>query len=98
MHANGEGVPPDDAEAAKWFRQAADLGHFGAQTNLGLMYYIGKGVPQDLVQAHMWFNIADALGDESAQEERDEVAKLMTPDQIAEAQRMASEWMAKHQR
>jgi hypothetical protein len=29
--------------------------------------------------------------------QRDEVAELMTPDQIAEAQRMAREWMAKHQ-
>jgi hypothetical protein len=30
--------------------------------------------------------------------QRDEVAELMTPDQFAEAQRMAREWMAKHQR
>jgi len=29
--------------------------------------------------------------------QRDEVAELMTPDQIAEAQRMAREWMARHQ-
>jgi hypothetical protein len=29
--------------------------------------------------------------------QRDEVAELMTPDQIAEAQRMAREWMAEHQ-
>jgi len=28
---------------------------------------------------------------------RDKVAQHMTPDQIAEAQRMAREWMAKHQ-
>ncbi len=30
--------------------------------------------------------------------QRDEVAELMTPDQIAEAQRMAREWMAKQER
>jgi hypothetical protein len=30
--------------------------------------------------------------------QRDEVAELMTPDQIAEAQRIARVWMAKHQR
>ena len=29
--------------------------------------------------------------------ELDEVAKRMTPNQIAEAQRMAREWMEKHQ-
>ncbi len=81
----------------KWFRKAAEQGHVGAQTNLGLMYYIGKGVPQDLAQARMWFNIAVALGDESAQKDQDATAGLMTRDQIFEAQRMASEWMAKHQ-
>ena len=30
--------------------------------------------------------------------EHDEVAKRMTPAQITKAQRMAREWMAKHQR
>jgi hypothetical protein len=29
--------------------------------------------------------------------QRDEVAELMTPDQIDKAQRMAREWMAQHQ-
>ena len=61
------------------------------------MYYIGKGVPQDLAQARMWFNIAVALGDESAQKDRDATAGLMNRDQIFEAQRMAREWIAKHQ-
>jgi hypothetical protein len=97
MHAAGRGVPQDIAEAANWFRKATEQRHVGAQTNLGLMYYVGEGVPQDLVQAHMWFNIADALGDESAQEERGVTASLLTRDQIFEAQRMAREWMAKHQ-
>jgi TPR repeat protein len=98
MYAAGRGVSKDDAEAVKWYRMAAVQGHIGAQTNLGLMYYIGEGVPQELAQAHMWYNIADALGGERAQEERDIVASRMTRDQIFEAQRMAREWMAKHQR
>jgi len=33
-----------------------------------------------------------------AKENREMVAELMTPDQIAKAQRMAREWTAKHQR
>ena len=41
--------------------------------------------------------MAAALGDEDAVIFRNAVAKRMTPDQIAEAQRMAREWMAKHQ-
>ena len=98
MYAAGRGVSQDHSEAVKWFRKAAEQGHREAQHNLGSMYYVGEGVPRDLVQAHMWYNIADALGDEDGQKGRDIAANFMTPDQIAEAQRLAWEWMAKHQR
>ena len=50
------------------------------------------------MRAQMWFNIASAQGNEKAKQGRDIVASQMTPDQIAEAQRMAREWKAKHQR
>jgi hypothetical protein len=52
---------------------------------------------EDIVQAHMWFSVAAAQGDSVAQKYRDIAVSEMTPDQIAEAQRMAREWMAKHQ-
>ena len=61
------------------------------------MYADGAGVPQDNVLASIWFNLAAAQGNEDGQKGRDLVASQMTPDQIAEAQRMAREWMAKHQ-
>ena len=38
MYDNGEGVVEDDAEAARWWRLAADQGHAGAQVFLGWMY------------------------------------------------------------
>ena len=38
-----------------------------------------------------------AQGNQNAQEARDYLATKLTPDQIAEAQRMAREWMEKHQ-
>ena len=47
VYADGEGVPQDDAEAARWFRLAADQGLGEAQNNLGFMYDTGRGVPQD---------------------------------------------------
>ena len=53
-------------------------------------------VPQDLVQAHMWIDLAAVHGHETTQEAREIVAKRMPPDQLAEAQHMAREWMAKH--
>ena len=34
-YATGEGVPEDDAEAARWFRLAAEQGHASASTTSG---------------------------------------------------------------
>jgi TPR repeat protein len=97
MYFNGNGVPKDDAEAARWFRLAAEQGRADTQSNLGLMYANGQGVPQDYVLAHMWFNLAAAQGNENeiALKNRDLAAKSMTREQLAEAQRMAREWKPK---
>jgi hypothetical protein len=92
MYYQGRGVPQDDAAAAKWYRLAAEQDYASAQRNLGVMYYNGQGVPQDYIQAHIWFNLAASEGDDKSREVRDLVAKIMTPDQIAEAQRLAREW------
>ena len=70
----------------------AERGDAFAQFILGSMCESGEGVPQDYVQAHMWFNLAAAAGDAAAPHNRDLVAAMMTPAQIAEAQRLASEW------
>ena len=96
MYYEGQGVPQDDKQAVKWWRLAADQGHADAQTNLGVMYAQGRGVPQDDVQAHMWSNLAAANGHEEAKGLRDIAAGWMTGEQIAEAQKLAREWMAAH--
>jgi hypothetical protein len=103
--ANGEAVPDvpvDDVEAARWFRLAADQGHVRAQTNLANRYENGRGVPQDYVQAHMWYNLVASRRtggfSDSAVEARDKVGRRITPTQIAEAQRLATEWDAAHPR
>ena len=84
----------------KLSRKAAEQGNALGQVNLGTMYDHGHGVPQDYVQSHMWYNLAashaeDAATREMAVKNRGDVAAKMTPDQIAEAQRMASEWKPK---
>ncbi|MGO9018387.1 MAG: tetratricopeptide repeat protein [Syntrophobacteraceae bacterium] len=91
MYAKGRGVPQDSIEAAKWYRKAAEQGHADAQHDLGVMYLDGEGVPQDFVQAHMWLDLAAEQGDQRSRQLRDEVAEKMTPAEIAEAQRLASE-------
>ena len=92
MYANEQGVLQDYKEAVKWYRLAAAQGAAYAQATLGILYAEGQGVPQDYVQAHMWFNLAGAGGEAAAIANRDVVARKMTPDQIAEAQRLAREW------
>ena len=59
------------------------------------MYEWGKGVPQDNVYAHMWFNIAASTSNDAADRARDMVAEDMTPAQIAKAEKLASECIAK---
>jgi uncharacterized protein len=102
MYYNGQGVPQDYAEALKWYRLAADKGDANAQFNLGFMYGNGEGVPQDYVQAHIWFNLAASRSPASEKQQRDQAAKnrdtlaaMMTPAQIAEAQKFAREWKPK---
>jgi TPR repeat protein len=94
MYADGKGVPQDYVQALAWWHKAADQGDTAAQDNLGLMYANGRGVPQDYVQAHMWFNLAAAQGDKDAATDRDALAKLITPEQLAEAQKLASTFPA----
>jgi hypothetical protein len=92
----GYGVAQDYAEAIKWYHKAAAQGNVIAQCAIGFRYEYGRGVPQDYRQAHMWYNLA-GMTDSDAQKWREEVASKMTPEQIAEAQQMAKEWLEQHQ-
>ena len=100
MYELGQGVAQDHAQAVTWVRKAADQGYAPAQGFLGEMYRDGLGVPQDYVRAQMWLNLAASRSDNATRQmavkARDDVAAKMTPAQIAEAQRMASEWMRAH--
>ena len=84
----------DYATAVRLIRPLAEQGNANAQYNLGVLYDNGLGVPQDRVRAYMWLNLAAMQGRESAATIRDLVARLMTPVQISEAQKMAREWKA----
>jgi TPR repeat protein len=85
----------DYATALRLLRPFAEQGDAVAQAVLGGMYLMGENVPQDYVIAHMWFNLAAAGGEKEAVGFRDKTAALMTPAQIAEAQKLAREWKPK---
>jgi TPR repeat protein len=54
----GRGVPKDLAQAAYWYRKAADQGNPAAQVYLGYLYSVGLGVPQDTAEAIRWYRRA----------------------------------------
>jgi TPR repeat protein len=64
--------------------------------SLGLMYCIGREVEQDYVAAHKWFNLAALKGSLEAKKYRCEISREMSPGDIAEAQRMARDWISIH--
>ena len=91
----GQGVRQDYREAAHWSRLAAEQGDARGQVGLGLLYFLGQGVPKDYVSAYQWFNLAASADDKLsaiAASERDRIAALMTPGQIAEGQRLSAQW------
>ena len=95
MYYKGAGVPQDYETAVKWYTRAAEQEDAYAQYYLGWMYVEGKGVPKDSVYAYMWWNIAASNGSEIAAKNRSIVTKRMTSSQIAEAQKLARECVAK---
>ena len=92
LYKEGKGVVRDLKEAVKWYRFAAEQGNSSAQLQLAISYMNGDGIPQDYVQAHKWVNLAAADGEDGAAEGRELVSKLMTTEQIAEAQLLARKW------
>ncbi len=64
---SGQGTPQDHAQAARWFRKAAEQGHAEAQFYLGYAYAVGNGVPQDYGEAAAWYRSAAEQGHSGAQ-------------------------------
>jgi|CXWL01.1.fsa_nt_gi TPR repeat protein len=98
LYEEGQGVPQDYAQAAKWYQKAAAQGNVNAQVSLGEAYSMGKGVPQDNVLSYMWYSLAvhgDPDSRQSTNESLEGLQKIMTPAQVAEAQKLAREWTPK---
>ena len=95
FYQDGYSVAPDSAEAAKWYRSAAEQGDVLAQQRLGYHYLSGLGVSKDYVEGYKWASLAAAQGDEISRKNCDAARRLMTADQIAEAQRRSSAFVAR---
>jgi hypothetical protein len=82
-----------DIDALSQYETDAKQGRADALYNLGLAYSTGQGVGVDFVAAHKWFNLAALKGMELAKSWRAQISSEMNASQIAEAQRLAREWL-----
>jgi TPR repeat protein len=93
-HFGMDGLTEDAAEAFFWYSKAAEQSHVMAWRRLGEMHATGRGTPKDFVRAHMWFALCAERNLGSSEAWRDYLAVRMSPDQIAESERLANETRA----
>ena len=86
-----EGCFQDFTAAVKWFRKAAEAGNSEAQFSLAKLCKSGDGTPQNYVEAYKWANLS-ATEFDAAKELRDELVKMMTPEQIADGQKQSADF------
>lgn len=101
MYRDGQGVEQDYPEALRWWRSAAEMGLLDAKLALGNIYAGGSGIAKDNILAYMWYELATLQSGDDwlsgiARSNRDAVATRMTPADIANAERLVEEWIAKH--
>ena len=91
LSRTGVGILQNFAQASKWIHAAAQRGSDEGMLEMGRLYRDGVGFDKDLVQAYAWFNRAAAARNLDAVRERDAVARILTADELREAQRRSSE-------
>lgn len=105
LYRTGTGVPVDHGQAVRWYQEGANRGEVLAQNNLGLMLKNGYGADQDKVRGYLWLHLAALSYLGAADEERytnvigsrNQLAAAMTPEEIAEATRLAEAWRPNYQ-
>ena len=95
MYADGRGIEKNPAEAAKWFRKAAEKGVREAQFRLGGLYEQGTGVPQDLEYAYGWYGVSAHLGNVKAATALKSARGNLTPQELQKAEALAQDLIAK---
>jgi DNA-binding NarL/FixJ family response regulator len=88
---NGQSKDSDPHEESALLRKAAEAGLPAAQLALAQWYLTRRSSPQDLVHAYMWCLVAT----ERALQAHGLLTKMMTPEQIEQAQQAAGIWLSK---
>ncbi len=85
----GRGTIQNYKYAHQRFEQAAKLNNHEAQYLLGIMHRDGMGMPVSRDLAYAWLNIAASNGNEVAALERERLAVIMSPAEMARAQELS---------
>ncbi len=97
MYDQGHGVARNPAQAALWYRKAADGGMPAAMVNLGTLMMATARGPADLVAVYKWFAIAATRSTDreqraSATHNIGLITPLMSRRQITLAEEQARAW------
>lgn len=65
-YLDGDGIPANETEAAKWLTKAAEADEPVAEYRLGTLYERGRGVPADAAKAARWYQAAANHGSRKA--------------------------------
>jgi len=95
MFEAGEGGPVDAASATKYYEAAANYGIAEAQYRLGRLLASERSNGTSLVSAYKWLVLAQDAVKESATTAQ-ELRKLLTAPQLAQAEHEMDEWRTAH--
>ncbi|MBI2993240.1 MAG: sel1 repeat family protein [Gammaproteobacteria bacterium] len=93
MYLNGQGTEQSYAEAAKWFRKAAEHRVSQAQYKLGLLYTNGQGLPRDFEQAFAWYSVGAAHKHQKSMEAVSGAREQLSPEELKEADKLAAKYV-----
>ncbi len=92
----GSSEVSDSEMTLDYYTELAQQGSAYAQLALGEMYSEGQGVEKNLLQAYAWFYVAAMQGVTEAKVELKKVFEKIDKKQQAEAEILASNYLAKY--
>jgi TPR repeat protein len=79
MFEKGEGISVDMAEAARWYREALELGNANGAEHLARLHRDGRGMPKDIEAAKQLYQKAIELVSMTASRELEALRKSPGP-------------------
>ena len=97
IYRYGHGTVVRKDKALDWYLRSVDQKNPVAALRLYSLYLHNSAMPENNIKAYMWFKIAKVLGRDLSLKKEVSLKSGMTPEQVAESQRLATEWWMKHQ-